>query len=116
MGMYNATSKQKRAAKGGEVGMNGLNYAGGTFLPNTMLGKMTRTPGSGSRKHRVAPYVWEVAPADGLVTLFNQFSEMVNVHTGAVNEAACRYLRRTPDEAVKMFAAWKAGIMWVAIG
>ena len=41
-----------RAKRGGEVGMNGEFYAGGTFLPNTKLGKMSRSRPSGTRPQR----------------------------------------------------------------
>lgn len=39
----------KRAKRGGEVGINGEFYAGGTFLPSTTLGKMEQRARSGSR-------------------------------------------------------------------
>ena len=42
----------KRAKVGGEIGKNGEFYAGGTFLPNTTLAKMTKSRTSGSRRPR----------------------------------------------------------------
>lgn len=33
----------KRAPKGGTIGINGLQYAGGTFLPSTQLAKMDKS-------------------------------------------------------------------------
>jgi hypothetical protein len=39
-----------RAPKGGTVGINGLQYAGGTFLPSTKLGKMQRAEVTASVK------------------------------------------------------------------
>jgi hypothetical protein len=62
---------QRRAKVGGEVGMNGEHYPGGTFLPRTTLGKMAKPARkAGSGKEEIEPYRWEVPPAEGLRSLF----------------------------------------------
>jgi hypothetical protein len=43
---------QQRAKKGGEIGKNGEHYAGGTFLPNTTLTKMSKSRAIGNRRPR----------------------------------------------------------------
>lgn len=109
-----ATTKQLRAAKGGEIGMNGEPYAAGTFLPNTTLTKMAkRTPGTGSRKQIIAPCEWAVAPSKNLTSLFAQFREFVNLNTGTVNEDGCRYYHKNPREIAFLFDLWKSGERWV---
>lgn len=53
-----------RAAKGGEVGVNGEFYEGGKFLPRNP--ERPRQDCSGNRKARkiqIEPYVWIEAPA-----------------------------------------------------
>ena len=56
---------QQRAKVGGEVGTNGEWYNGGEFLPSTQLPKMTKTAKrKSSGKRQIAPYKWEVAPAE----------------------------------------------------
>jgi hypothetical protein len=107
-----STNEQLRAAKGGEHGINGEFYAGGTFLPNTQKPKTKRRKGSGKRQ--VGPFRWEVAPADGLVPLYPLFYDLINLRTGEVLEQACRYYGRTPEQVRKMAAAWQNGILWIA--
>lgn len=110
---YYSGMKQTRAKAGGEVGINGLNYAGGTFLPNTTLAKMARTGGAGTRKQCVAPYAWEVPPAAGMVAVFGIIRELIDKN-GSINAQACAYYGRTPDQARRMQAAWQNGIRWMA--
>jgi hypothetical protein len=56
-------NRQKRARKGGEIGMNGEFYQGGEFLPNTdMASQHTAKAERGTGKQQVAPHTWEVAP------------------------------------------------------
>jgi hypothetical protein len=108
------TTKANRAAKGGETGMNGEFYPGGTFLPNTTLGKMARGAKGGAGKQEVAPYTWEVAPAAGMVSLYRQFSALVT-RDGQVNAQAAAHYGYTVETLSKMYAAWRAGIRWVAV-
>lgn len=63
---------QQRASKGGEIGMNGEFYAGGTFLPNTELGKLPATAkATASRKREIAPYKWEMEPTPTARPIFS---------------------------------------------
>lgn len=61
-----------RAKKGGETGMNGEFYPGGTFLPSTTLGKMAASKKKAYKpfKNQVAPYVWEIVP-EGMKAIFS---------------------------------------------
>lgn len=48
-----------RAARGGEIGVNGERYAGGTFLPSTKAPKRgSANRARGSRRVEVEPGVW----------------------------------------------------------
>jgi hypothetical protein len=58
-----------RAKVGGEVGINGEFYAGGTFLPNTKLGKMSRSKPTGNRPARTI-----LNPVFGLVAVDNTYA------------------------------------------
>jgi hypothetical protein len=51
---------QKRAAKGGQFGVNGEFYEGGKFLPSTQKGKGKARKKTGKRE--IEPYKWEVQP------------------------------------------------------
>lgn len=106
-------ASSNRAGKGGEVGMNGEFYAGGTFLPNTTLAKMAKGR-KGTGKQEIAPFKWEVAP-DGMRSLYTLFSAFVNIHTGEVVEQACRYYQRDAKVIAAQFSAWKNGILWIAV-
>jgi hypothetical protein len=107
------TNKQRRAKVGGETGMNGEQYAGGTFLPNTTLGKMgTGAKRTGGGKQMVAPYVWEIAP-EGKKSLFATFREFVNLNTGEINGTAAAYYGRSVEDIANAYAAWKDGQRWI---
>lgn len=107
------TVTQNRARKGGQIGANGLSYAGGTFLPNTTLAKMaTGSKSSGTRKQIIAPYTWEVAP-EGRTSLFGMFRDFVNLQTGVVNQQACLHYGRNPEAMYDLFILWADGERWV---
>ena len=56
---------QGRARKGGETGPNGEFYECGKFLPSTEMPKRTGSARkTGTGKQEIAPYKWEVAPAE----------------------------------------------------
>lgn len=64
------TKTQRRAAKGGEVGLNGETYPGGAFICTTEKPKCEKRKAS-TRKQNVEPYKWEIAPADDLHAIFS---------------------------------------------
>lgn len=61
-----------RATKGGEIGMNGEFYAGGTFLPSTELPKAakTRKPSTPHRQ-QIARYEWADTPNTDARAIFS---------------------------------------------
>jgi len=65
----------KRQAKtGGEIGANGELYKGGQFIAEsdkTLKGSTKRKP---PKKQEIAPYKWEVAPEEGLQSIFTQIT------------------------------------------
>ena len=61
---------QKRAKIGGETGTNGEFYEGGKFLPTTEQAKRKGSKPKTARKQNIAPFIWEVAPAEGLRAIF----------------------------------------------
>jgi len=106
---------QTRAKVGGEIGMNGEFYAGGTFLPNTQLSKMARSKPTGSRKVEVEPYVW--VESDGRKPLYGLVRGTVGCLTrdGAIpnNDTAIAYLGYTREQAQKICDRWNAGERWL---
>jgi hypothetical protein len=66
----------KRAKQGGEIGINGERYAGGTFLPSTRLPKRGAGARTGSGKALVAPGVIDVVP-DGKRAIFAGISALI---------------------------------------
>lgn len=66
-----------RAKRGGEIGINGEHYAGGTFLPSTLLPKQGSTgKRSGSGKALIAPGVIDVVP-EGKRAIFAGISALI---------------------------------------
>jgi hypothetical protein len=68
-----------RAKKGGQTGMNGEFYKGGTFLPNTTLPKRdakTRVKGTG--RVLIEPGVFSVCP-EGQMSIFNRIRTFVKI-------------------------------------
>ena len=67
----------KRARKGGEIGINGETYAGGTFLPSTRLpkqGKAARLPPAVGRC-LVEPGVFAISPT-GTPAIFSSIAQI----------------------------------------
>ncbi len=65
-----------RAKKGGELGANCEYYKGGQFL-NTIEENAkgeARKAKLGSRKQEIEPYVWAVAPAEGLRSVYRKIA------------------------------------------
>lgn len=64
------TATQKRATKGGQVGVNGDFYEGGKFLPQTARPKTAPAPMSARvRKVQVEPFVWVESDRDPILCL-----------------------------------------------
>ena len=63
---------QRRAPKGGAVGVNGEFYKGGAFIAMTERPK--GKPQRKQRKQEIEPYVWAYPPADGYTSLFKELS------------------------------------------
>ncbi len=107
-----------RATKGGETGMNGEFYAGGTFLPNTTLGKMQkRAKTSGTGKQEIAPYTYEVAP-EGMTSIYRQIAGIYGkIINGAfvvnASDTTIAYYGKTRDEVDALAAQWNAGERWM---
>lgn len=118
------TEQATRAQKGGEMGINGLWYKGGQFLPSTALGKMAsqmRIKKSG--KQEIAPYVWEVAPQENMRSIYN----LVEVASKWVdgkwqqelelidNEQTLNYFHIDTEATQKLIDLWNSGERWVEV-
>lgn len=65
-----------RAKKGGEIGLNGETYKGGTFLPTTRLPKRGSTKGAArTGRQLVEPGVFAVPPP-GLRSIFSTIRDV----------------------------------------
>ena len=114
-----------RAAKGGEIGINGEHYEGGQFLPNSR----TRAKGSNrprtTGKRQIAPYVWEIAPSPSHFSIFDLISNARCAMRNAVWEwdgDAIKVLRTDEADYIShgfyvplydLIAAYNAGSRWV---
>ena len=91
-----------RAKAGGEVGMNGEFYAGGTFLPNTKLGKMARSKPTGNRPARTI-----LSPVQPFCAVDNNwaptFAKVV------ANDQAIAYYGYTRQQVEDIVARFNAG-------
>lgn len=116
-GQTMTTATKTRAAKGGEVGMNGEFYAGGTFLPNTKLGKMSRSKPTGSGKVEIEPFVW--VASEGRKSLYRAIAGLVGsvgrdgVAVANQNDTALRYLGVSREQAQEMCDRYNAGERWL---
>lgn len=78
-----------QAKKGGEKGLNGEQYKGGQFLPSserTVKGAVKIKASSG--KKEIAPFVWQVAPADDMLSIYDRIS-----HYCIDNRRACEFVK-----------------------
>lgn len=96
------TTTKTRAKRGGEVGMNGEFYAGGTFLPNTKLGKMSSSRPTGNRPARTI-----LSPVIGLVAVDNTFAPTFAKLTA--NDAAIAYYGYTREQLQNLVDRFNAG-------
>lgn len=92
----------KRAKVGGEMGMNGEFYAGGTFLPNTKLGKMARSRPAGNRPQRTI-----LTAVLALVAVDNAYNPTVAKVTA--NDQAIAYYGYTRKQLEDVVARFNAG-------
>lgn len=109
---------QDRAKRGGEVGMNGEFYAGGTFLPHTTLGKMQRAAAAAkARKVQIAPCVW--VASEGRRAIYEQFAGVFGVvgrdgvATMTCSAETLAYYRTTRDEAQRLIDRYNNGERWL---
>lgn len=92
----------KRAKVGGEVGKNGEFYAGGTFLPNTTLGKMARSKPTGNKRPRTI-----LTAVTGLVAVDNHYAPTFAKVTA--NDQAIAYYGFTRQQVEDIVARFNAG-------
>ncbi len=109
-----------RAQKGGELGMNGEFYAGGTFLPNTRLPKRGARP----RVQRVTRMLVEpgifASPLGHVSSIFSMVRELAHVENGVLvanfsddHPAMQTYYGRRIEEFHALLAAYNAGRRFV---
>jgi hypothetical protein len=91
-----------RAKAGGEVGMNGEFYAGGTFLPNTKLGKMSLSKPAGNRPARTI-----LDQVFGLVAVDSTYAPTFAKVTA--NDQALAYYGFTRQQVEDIVARFNAG-------
>jgi hypothetical protein len=112
---------QKRAKAGGEIGMNGETYAGGTFLPRTQLSKMAKASRrSGSRKVEIEPFKW-VEARDGFRPILGKFPYHPAKHLEmkgricwtALWGCSAQDAEQTVATLDALHAAWMQGERWV---
>jgi hypothetical protein len=108
----------KRAAAGGEFGANGEWYEGGKFI-NTVPenSKRNGTAKRGQGKQEIAPYVWEVAPEEGMISLYRQFAGVFGIVIDGVAVVRCsqhtmNYYGKNIDQINDMITRWNAGERW----
>jgi hypothetical protein len=82
--------------------MNGEFYAGGTFLPNTKLGKMASSKPTGNRRPRTI-----LTAVFGLVAVDNNFAPTFAKVTA--NDQAIAYYGYTRQQVEDIVARFNAG-------
>jgi hypothetical protein len=116
-----------RARAGGEIGMNGEHYAGGTFLPNTRLPKRgARARGARTNRVLVEPGVFATIIAENTGSLYQTLSALVCVENGVMraayadDHAAIAYYVGTNEVGLARFraniAAYNQGERFTIIG
>ena len=91
---------QVRAPKGGTIGINGLSYKGGSFLPTTTLGKISKAkPQSGNRTRTI------LTPVRALCGL--TFDE--TVATVTANDQAIAYYGHTRQQVESIVERYNKG-------
>jgi hypothetical protein len=104
---------QPRAQKGGEIGLNGLHYPGGSFLPsadNQKLPKRKRGKGTGNRE--IAPYQWAVPP-DGFESIYHRLLTFVDSNMQII-ESAVEYYQGNVEAIEAYIKLWHSGHRFIA--
>ena len=108
---------QKRAKAGGEFGANGEWYEGGKFI-NT-IAKNDKRHGSdnkkATRKQEVAPYKWEVPPAENMSSIFQLFGGRYMTRENTANVPFCEYQGADPEKVQAVIDRYVAGEKWISI-
>jgi hypothetical protein len=107
-----------RAKKGGQVGINGEFYEGGTFLPSTERPKSK--PAKTTGKQEIEPYKWEVAP-EGKASIYRKIVGIIGSVRNGVAElrkddrlhATLSYYGITLTRAQELVDSYNAGNRWV---
>ena len=107
-----ANQTRPQAKKGGEVGTNGEFYRGGLFLPSTEKPKRHGSVKFQGKKE-IAPYVWEVPPAEGFVSLFVRFRDFIDKNTGKALIRPCEFHRIDPEIIELYHGLYKEGYRWI---
>jgi hypothetical protein len=115
-----------RAIKGGETGINGENYQGGQFLPNTTLPKgfNKRELREATKKQEIAPYKWEVAPEIGLKSIFTPIKAFIDwnhyratgkasPHMQSIEGQARMYPQFDIQRTINLIERWNDGERWM---
>lgn len=111
-----------RAKAGGEIGINGEQYDGGQFLPSspmTVKGQFkTSKKAKTARKQEIAPYKWEVAPADNLKSIYTYIILFAAMNDSGKlqsfgNLEAMEHYGRTEKEIIELSNKWNAGERWM---
>ena len=102
---------QPRAAKGGEIGVNGLHYKGGAFLPSTDNPKRPKRV-KGTGKQEVAPYEWAVPPS-GFESIYHRVKALIDSEMNPVPAAIDYY--QADEKMVKTYIhLYRSGFRYVA--
>jgi hypothetical protein len=112
--------RQVRAKVGGEIGPNGEYYKGGAFIATANLPKKVKQDihKKGSGKVEVEPYKWEV-PQPGQMSIFTKMeSDLIDRHTGIVNEQYKAYMKFTDEDVLKFKSLrdmYNRGERWISV-
>lgn len=107
-----------RAQAGGQVGMNGMWYEGGQYLPNTQLGKTESSKRTAKvRKTEIEPYKWVENPDNkrSIYAIFaGTFGKVVNGKM-VVNcsEQTMNYYKVTTEQVEEMAKRYNEGQRWM---
>jgi hypothetical protein len=107
-----------RAKKGGQVGVNGEFYEGGTFLPSTERPKGKPVKKTG--KQEIEPYKWELAP-EGKTSIYKQIAGIIGSVRNGVAElrtddrlyVTLSYYGVTPTKAQELVDSYNTGNRWI---
>ena len=108
---------QKRAKAGGELGANGEWYEGGKFI-NT-IPENDKHHGSDNKKatgkQEVAPYKWEVAPAENARSIFKLFGGRYMDRNNKAFVPFCNSQGADVDKVQAIIDRYVAGEKWITV-